>query len=543
MYKAVYDKYKRLYDSVYEYDSEGDLRHIDYDKEQLMLQVFLAIKGHEHKFIIGRSFRDGKGGVEVRISDANYDRDAKAYPRLWSSFLASGQSGLLGDVIPGTNHIRVNAEYREGNTKHPISNTAQMNMFKIAAAYLRDLTNGIAVDSNDTITVMGRPINAVSNTDVENIKSSILKMFNYLGINLSREALDHMLDTQFGGVGREGLKNWLTGNPVDSNVDASVFSIRPFIEALSKVVLQDGITTQDAIDNVFSTGFVANLGNAAGAYLKLTTDKMTNGMDGTKLYNMSQNNAITHMTEAYNSNDVNNPVVRTLLGYSYNLTYQNGFARGSIVAKTLAAQNGTNVNLSISTPIGFKTDNRGDEGAKYSNLTEADDYINKYAMLQAGYCIFPTLADKGTYMVVNGITIPGIRFAVDKNEGTTVVQGAPTIGYVYNEKGQVTASYLQPNDAVLSQMIDYAYTEYQAILECREQLGLTEGGKKLKDKDLIGNYHKGKQRGIRFNEFTTLRVPQSDGSIKRYQIDSLEPAEQVKVMEENFFNKPLDEQR
>lgn len=53
-------------------------------------------------------------------------------------------------------------------------------------------------------------------------------------------------------------------------------------------------------------------------------------------------------------------------------------------------------------------------------------------MLQAGYCIFPTLADKGTYMVVNGIAIPGMRFTVDKNEGTTVVQGAPTIGYVYN---------------------------------------------------------------------------------------------------------------
>lgn len=56
-------------------------------------------------------------------------------------------------------------------------------------------------------------------------------------------------------------------------------------------------------------------------------------------------------------------------------------------------------------------------------------------------------------------------------------------------------------------MIDYAYTEYQAILECREQLGLTEGGIKLKKKDLIANYHTGKKRGIGFNAFTTLRVP------------------------------------
>lgn len=90
MYKAVYDKYKRLYDSVYSYDSEGELRSIDYDKETLMVQVFTAIKGHEHKFVVGRSFRDKQGGVEVRVSDANYDRDAAAYPRLWNSFLTSG---------------------------------------------------------------------------------------------------------------------------------------------------------------------------------------------------------------------------------------------------------------------------------------------------------------------------------------------------------------------------------------------------------------------------------------------------------------------
>ena len=39
------------------------------------------------------------------------------------------------------------------------------------------------------------------------------------------------------------------------------------------------------------------------------------------------------------------------------------------------------VNISIYTPIGFKSDNRGDNGSKYSNLAEAEDYINKFAML------------------------------------------------------------------------------------------------------------------------------------------------------------------
>ena len=49
----------------------------------------------------------------------------------------------------------------------------------------------------------------------------------------------------------------------------------------------NGFTTQKNIDAIFKTGFVSELGNWAGAYMKITTDKMSNGMDGTKLYNES----------------------------------------------------------------------------------------------------------------------------------------------------------------------------------------------------------------------------------------------------------------
>jgi len=37
MYKAVYDKFSRIYNDIYKYDSEGELRSIDYDKEALMV--------------------------------------------------------------------------------------------------------------------------------------------------------------------------------------------------------------------------------------------------------------------------------------------------------------------------------------------------------------------------------------------------------------------------------------------------------------------------------------------------------------------------
>ena len=42
--------------------------------------------------------------------------------------------------------------------------------------------------------------------------------------------------------------------------------------------------------------------------------------------------------------------------------------------------NDQKLNIGVYTPIGFRSDNRGDTGSKYSNLAEAEDYINKFAM-------------------------------------------------------------------------------------------------------------------------------------------------------------------
>jgi len=263
---------------------------------------------------------------------------------------------------------------------------------------------------------------------------------------------------------------------------------------------------------------------------------MSIGMDGTKLYNESQNNSITNTVENLNSNDKNNAVVKNILQYDYNISTENNAPVGSIVAKML--YNNSNVNISVSTPIGFKSDNRGDMGSKYSNLAEAEDYINKFAMVQAGYCIFPTLADKGTYMVLNGIPIPGMTFNVNKDCQYTV-SGVPTIEYMFDNGWQAGMPvedmfYLRPSNKVLDQFIEYAKTEYSAILSCREQLGMHVDNPKglplLNDEDKIVNYHVTKSGkpatgGITFHSLTTLRVPNGKGGIDRFSIKEMTPDE------------------
>lgn len=533
MYMAIYQKYNDLYNSIYTFNEDGQLDKIDYDKEAFMVQIFSAIKGHEHNFIIGRSIRNKNGGVEVKISDANFDRDARMYPKLWNSFLSSGQSGLLQRSVGQNGQLLLSTKYNTKNTQVDMPTTVARNAFRFISQFFSDLQSQILNDSASEFKINGRVRSAASNSDIEVLKDDICKEFNMLGINFTKEMLDHMLSTKYNGVGREALKKWITSTGV-SNINS-------FIDAVGKVVQTNGYTTQKAIDQIFKTGFVSELGNWAGAYMKITTDKMSNGMDGTKLYNESQNNSISNTTENLNSHDKNNMVVRTILQSSYNIMNNNGVNMGSIVAKQL--QNGEDFNISIYTPIGFKSDNRGDNGSKYSNLAEAEDYINKFAMLQNGYCIFPTLADKGTYMVLGGINIPGMEFGQSDN-GAYTVSGAPKMVFLDSAH-----YYLQPNQSVLNQFIDYAYTEREAILDCREQLGLHVDNPKglpvLNDEDKIMNYHigkKGKQPGgIQFKSLTTLRVYE-DWQIKRYEISKMSPDEQLKTLNEQFFDKSREEQ-
>lgn len=533
MYMAIYQKYNDLYNSIYTFNDDNQLEKIDFDKEAFMIQIFTAIKGHEHNFIIGRSIRNKNGGVEVKISDANFDRDARMYPKLWNSFLSSGQSGLLQRSVGQNGQLLLSTKYNTKNTQVDMPTTVARNAFRFISQFFSDLQSQILNDSASEFKINGRIRSAASNSDIEVLKDDICKEFNMLGINFTKEMLDHMLSTKYNGVGREALKKWI--------VSTGVSNISSFIDAVGKVVQTNGYTTQKAVDEIFKTGFVSELGNWAGAYMKITTDKMSNGMDGTKLYNESQNNSISNTTENLNSHDKNNMVVRTILQSSYNIMNNNGVNMGSIVAKQL--QNGEDFNISIYTPIGFKSDNRGDNGSKYSNLAEAEDYINKFAMLQNGYYIFPTLADKGTYMVLGGINIPGMEFRQSDN-GAYTVSGAPKMVFLDS-----THYYLQPNQSVLNQFIDYAYTEREAILDCREQLGLPVDNPKglpvLNDEDKIMNYHigkKGKQPGgIQFKSLTTLRVYE-DGQIKRYEISKMSPDEQLKTLNEQFFDKSREEQ-
>ena len=162
-------------------------------------------------------------------------------------------------------------------------------------------------------------------------------------------------------------------------------------------------------------------------------------------------------------------------------------------------KNNSNLHLQLHTFVGMKTDNRGDTGTEYTDEATVDDYMSKMAMLQHGMIISPTLADKGTWVAMSGITLPGLSFdrvAVKYGEDGqpleygTKANNVPTLQFVGKDY------IIRPADAVLDQMLEYAKSERIAIQQCMEDLGYDDipgyvsGSRtKLSEEAKIKNYH------------------------------------------------------
>ena len=58
---------------------------------------------------------------------------------------------------------------------------------------------------------------------------------------------------------------------------------------------------------------------------------MAQGLGGKRYFSISQNNSISTIVDAINTNDINNPTLHTLTKFGYNVTENNGFPMGSII--------------------------------------------------------------------------------------------------------------------------------------------------------------------------------------------------------------------
>lgn len=540
MHAYVYAKYKKLVDGMYAYNEDGSIKSVDYDKEAFAIQILNLLHSQNINFKIAKSITKSDGrGKEVQIINSSLERDSRQYPTEWTQFVLSGQVPILNTV-------------QDQNGNYTVRNGKQ-DSFRNVANFFYDLIDGLK--TNKPFTINGVEYNQVDPRDLKYLKTQIIKQLYSIGILFPIKALEHLLKTKYSvedesGDSFDGIKRWLQARDTSS--------IYPFLSQLEQFISKSGVVNKKLISKGYTnTGFVKELGNALGSYNRLQVQQMSLGLNGKKLYPVSQNSSISYIVSQLNTLNPENDLIHILMNYNYVYDDSDGFPKGSILLKQILDKN-NKPHFNLYTYIGFKTDNRGDSGVEYSEQPTIDDYVAKMAMLQNGYWVSSTLADKGTWVFMDGVKIPGMEFKQKelKNEndeviGTTVaIDGIPTIQYVNNQY------LIRPSNKVLDQMIEYAHTELLSIQQCMEDLGYEnipgykkQGRQKLQENAKIKNYHTKNKSGVepngtRFLALTQVIVNESGKFVVKNLNDPNESSvDMLKDAYKYFFSKSIEEQR
>lgn len=289
-------------------------------------------------------------------------------------------------------------------------------------------------------------------------------------------------------------------------------------ENLTKVVFDnEEIDVKKFYD---SNGFVKELAKAFVRFHDNYDNLQSLGANNSLLYAVSQNNFFTDRIDELNAQS---EIVEQLSNCKYNSS--------SLLLEQ--ARNGAK--LSAQTFVNFVTNNPNDTGNDYHGITDAEDYVAKMTLVLSRKLICPTIADKKTYHVIDGVAMPNERFKQYGNSkfGRRFVFGNLTV----------------------NQILKYALSELEAVEHCINQL--TPGNPDyLSEDQRIKNYHTNNKyevngdkhsiepNGTRFRFLTGVYVLDDNGKEKYISFnDPKKSSEQnLKEAKKYFFNQPIENQ-
>lgn len=531
MYMQLSVKLHKIIDGIYKYDEKGNVVEVNYDKESFAIQLLQAIQSQQIDYIFAKSISQDSG-KQIDIKASSMERDQMVIPRSWNTFLVNGQVGVF-------NRVKVNGklQFNDG-----FGGTNGNDIFSKTANFINELREKSGLD-NGQIELEGNTYTFNDPSDFKIIKQYFIKALNNIGIIFNEADLDYMLSKKYGSVYNEALFQLLNSRGLNS--------IDSFINTLNQVVDDNGAIDQKLVTNMYpNNGFIAMFAKYKSMRNRNVVSKQALSFDGKKLFTISQNNAISHITQALNSNDPENPTLKVTLGFDYNVINDNGINKGSLILKKILTQK--DLQLKLHTYIGFKTDNFNDNGSAYNDQTTVQDYMAKLSMLQQNYFVFPTLSDKSTYVVMSGLKLPGMQFSTGNDENGNKIVQASNYGSMMKVGDQY---FIRPSDDLIQQMLEYADTERLGIQQAMEQLGYEDipgyekqGLHVLTDSEKIVNYHTQKgnvePNGTRFLSLKSIYKQTENGLEMVYINDpNKSSAENLKIANQEFFDLPLQERK
>ena len=399
------------------------------DSEALLTKIETVVTSDVNNFVTVKISRDrDTKQVSMSLVDNGVDIKAMNYPGVWSLSLFNN-SGIFrtnenGDVTSSS------------KAKHDLKQVIDnLNGLKAAFISRRGLFN-----------FRGKDYDLHTEANIQIAKAFIVSNLNAVGIGIDVATLNKMFASgDFGPVTADNysiLNTFVTG----AGVYGSLSKIIDTLQSIYKSIDNQGTLTQiKTYDNqTINPKYVwNNLGiikYMAQYYANVhATDRSLQsvGPDNTSYYQVSQNNfAKDRLNEIINDEEVR----QQLESVVYN--------KGSIV---LDAVRRGNKNLAIETFINFKDTTSQDTGRDYFGITDREDYIAKLTAVLNNRLIFPTVADKKTYHLIRGLTLPHDPITLYGNSASFFTKYGDQaldilIGYCYDELNQIELCLRQIDD-------------------------------------------------------------------------------------------------
>ena len=557
-YETIAENIKAVMDKRMSYD--GDSVKYDIDAENLLVQIMAQARSNKYNMVtmMSSSAEEGVdttfGKYKTRVMPTGVEYQARNTAISWSSNFANGGTNLVKITKVGKRAIND----KDADAASTFSNFAKFltGTYDNKRLSLKDFIQNAILGKLGLKQYLGLPIGNkifkiqdIDDVSMQLCKEYIVQQLNSMGINIELNAFNYMLVEKYGSAGAEALLKMLTSTNVED-------SMTTFIQFLNNIVVNNQLNVTD--DNKFYVGslpvaldliytkfaFTSNLANWQYRYKQATTQLSVKGSGDNLKYLISQNNFLTDSTRDFNKRGPQFQLISSGTDpyiYSTRVDPNTGQSiwAGSFVLNGLL--NNAQAQVELQLFDGFRTDNKGDYGADYFQITNDEDILCKMRFLMDNTLTGPTMSDKKSYYGVHlkGIRIPGVDYShMYDNSGKVVVDGN-ALGdqvrdgsYSYDIAGFDTPVVRQRQD-VIDQFLSYAYAERESIIKTINAMSeMTEEEKK----NAVKNFYTS-ENGAKFSSLLGIWPVTKDGvgSYVSFNNAKLTPKQALEKADKNFF--------
>ena len=486
-------------------DKNGNV--FDANVESSIIKIMRVLRQQQNDFVWATAWdnvdKEGEKSKSIEIRTTLYQKGVVMAISSWRDQLATGMSGVLKYDTNSKTY-----KYQKG--KEGLFDKIYRDFFVGKESFIYAYDKAREQDGEDVVLHWnyfeneGVPFSELTADDVKTyLHNALLE----LGVDVRQEVLEDW-------IGK------VMDNPtVTTEMDAlyiilsDQFSQYRPSNFFSRLATEGNITSDVLID-AFNSGFIKELANMQNEYDLRTQSLMTVASHNNQYYIVSESNYVNDIAKTLNKMDQNDSYIQML--------QEDSFAQGSVVSEAL--QNGEKLDIRVSTFVGMKTKNVGDQGRDYFEIERDEDVISKFELLHEGYMISPTQSNKKTYHVLRGIPLVGMLFGKRSN----------TDCYGANIKlGEITIK----DNKILDRFISYFESEKNAVEKAI--IAYEEGFYKKNPGKKIANYSDA--NGMRFSSFNS--IPFATGESLYLNAVGNTPRQNLSNAYTYFFSKKKSDQR